>query len=112
VARPESVWRWLRSGHWRKGPPIVSLLMRAATVSGGRDLAAAREAADLLITPDVGGVEIRDWEDYDPAVTAGYKATVEALARLTVPVTELRRRREAAAEPVEATPIEEAPAEP
>ena len=47
VARPESAWRWIRSGEWRKGPPIVSLLMRAATVSTGRDLAAAREATDV-----------------------------------------------------------------
>ncbi|MES2894402.1 MAG: patatin-like phospholipase family protein [Pseudomonadota bacterium] len=92
VARPASVWRWLWSGDWRKGPPIVSLLMRAATVSTGRDLAAAREATDVLITPDVTGVEIRDWSAYDPAVAAGYKATLEALDKLTLPVTELRQR--------------------
>ena len=42
VARPASVWRWIWSGEWRRGPPIVSLLMRAATVSTGRDLIAAR----------------------------------------------------------------------
>lgn len=93
VARPESVWRWIRSGQWRKGPPIVSLLMRAATVSTGRDLAAAREATDVLITPDVTGVEIRDWSAYDPAVEAGYAATLEALDKLSRPVSELRRRR-------------------
>ncbi|KQW71341.1 cyclic nucleotide-binding protein [Phenylobacterium sp. Root77] len=92
VARPESVWRWIRSGQWRKGPPIVSLLMRAATVSTGRDLAAAREATDVLITPDLTGVEIRDWSAYAPAVEAGYRATIEALDKLTRPVTELRRR--------------------
>lgn len=92
VARPESVWRWIRSGQWRKGPPIVSLLMRAATVSTGRDLAAAREATDVLITPDLTGVEIRDWSAYDPAVEAGYRATMEALNKLQAPVSELRRR--------------------
>ncbi|MFN3524423.1 MAG: patatin-like phospholipase family protein [Phenylobacterium sp.] len=92
VARPESVWRWLFSGQWRKGPPIVSLLMRAATVSTGRDLAAAREATDVLITPEVAGVEIRDWEAYDPAVQAGYQATLAALDALDRPVSELRRR--------------------
>lgn len=93
VARPESVWRWIRSGQWRKGPPIVSLLMRAATVSTGRDLALAREATDLLITPDVARVEIRDWEAYEPAVAAGYTATIAALDGLKRPATELRRRR-------------------
>ena len=91
VARPESVWRWIRSGHWRKGPPIVSLLMRAATVSSGRDLAAAREATDVLITPDLTGVEIRDWSAFDPAVDAGYRATIEVLDKLPRTVTELRR---------------------
>jgi NTE family protein len=92
VARPASIWRWIFSGQWRKGPPIVSLLMRAATVSSGRDLAAAREATDVLVSPDVSGVEIRDWSAYDPAVAAGYAATIEALDRLDGPVSELRRR--------------------
>lgn len=93
VARPTSVLNWIMSGQWRQGPPIVSLLMRAATVSSGRDLAAAREAADLLVTPDVTGVEIRDWEAYDPAVAAGYKAMVESLENSPVPVQQLRRRK-------------------
>jgi NTE family protein len=92
VARPSSVWRWIRSGQWRLGPPIVSLLMRSATVSTGRDLAAAREATDLLIQPDVSKIEIRDWRAYDRAVDAGYEATIQALDKLTRPVTELRRR--------------------
>lgn len=92
VARPSSVWRWIRSGQWRLGPPIVSLLMRTATVSTGRDLAAAREATDVLIQPDVSGIEIRDWEAYDAAVEAGYKATLSVLDKLTRPIPELRRR--------------------
>jgi len=92
VARPESVWRWILSGQWRKGPPIVSLLMRAATVSTGRDLTAAREATDLLVTPDVTGVEIRDWEAYEPAVRAGYESMLAALDKLNRPVPDLRRR--------------------
>ncbi len=92
VARPSSVWRWIWSGQWRKGPPIVSLLMRAATVSTSRDVAAAREATDLLVLPDVGKVEIRDFSAYDPAVAEGYRATIEALDRLTRPVQALRRR--------------------
>jgi len=92
VARPSSVWRWIRSGQWRLGPPIVSLLMRTATVSTGRDLAAAREVTDVLIQPDVSKIEIRDWGAYDEAVEAGYRATVAALDKITRPVPELRRR--------------------
>lgn len=92
VARPSSVYRWILSGAWRQGPPIVSLLMRAATVPTGRDLRAARESVDLLVTPDMTGVEIRDWEAYDPAVVAGYKAMTAAMDKLDGPVTDLRRR--------------------
>jgi len=92
VARPSSVWRWIRSGQWRLGPPIVSLLMRTATVSTGRDLAAAREVTDVLIQPDVSKIEIRDWGAYDEAVEAGYRATIAALDKTTRPIPELRRR--------------------
>jgi NTE family protein len=92
VARPSSIWRWIWSGQWRLGPPIVSLLMRSATVSTGRDLVAAREATDLLVQPDVSKIEIRDWAAYDVAVEAGYRATAEALGKLDRPVTALRRR--------------------
>ncbi|HWA61569.1 MAG TPA: patatin-like phospholipase family protein [Caulobacteraceae bacterium] len=92
IATPTSVWRWLLSGDWRRGPPIVSLLMRAATVTSGRDLAAAREATDVLILPPVDKVEIRDWKAYEPAVAAGRAAGLAALDRLKRPVTELRRR--------------------
>lgn len=66
--------------------------MRTATVSTGRDLAAAREATDVLIQPDVSGIEIRDWGAYDEAVEAGYRATLAALDRHTRPIPELRRR--------------------
>ena len=92
VARPSSVWRWFLSGQWRKGPPIVSLLLRTATVSTGRDMIASREATDLLVLPKMDGVEIRDWEAYDEAVDAGQAAMHAALAELSRPVTELRRR--------------------
>jgi NTE family protein len=100
VARPDTVWRWIFSGQWRKGPPIVSLLLRTATVSTARDIAANREASDVLVLPQMDDVEIRDWDAYDPAVSAGRLATEAALARLTRPVVEMRRRaRLADAEP-------------
>ena len=92
VARPSSVWRWILSGEWRKGPPIVSLLLRAATVTGGRDLAASRLATDVLVAPKVENIEIRDWKAYDPAKLAGHEALVAALAALSRPITDLRRR--------------------
>ena len=92
VDRPTSLWRWFWSGEWRKGPPIVALLMRAATVSTGRDLAASREASDVLITPKLNEIDIRDWKAFEPAVAAGRAAAALALDSLGKPVTELRRR--------------------
>ena len=93
VARPASVWRWIWSGQWRNGPPIVSLLMRAATVSTSRDLTAARSATDVLVMPEVSKVEIRDFNGaYAPAVAEGYRAMIEALDKLDRPVQALRRR--------------------
>jgi NTE family protein len=93
VARPASVWRWILSGDWRKGPPIVSLLMRAATVTSGRDVLANREATDVLVLPEMEAVEIRDWKAFDLASAAGHKAMTAALDKLSHPITDLRRRR-------------------
>ena len=92
VLRPPSIWRWLLSGEWRRGPPIVSLLIRSATVRAGSELAIAHQATDVLVQPDVDMIEIRDWKAFDPAVEAGYAATREVLDSLTRPVTDLRRR--------------------
>lgn len=95
VQRPKSPWRWLISGEWRKGPPIVGLLMRTATVSTGREITASRQATDLLILPQVDGVDLRDWRAYEPTIALGYKAGIAALDQLTGPVTDLRKRKRA-----------------
>lgn len=92
VVEPRSVWRWLISGEWRRGPPIVSVLMRAATVRGGAELILSHQAADVLIQPDVDAIEIRDWKAFEPGVSAGYQAACEVLDSLVHPVIDLRRR--------------------
>lgn len=89
---PESLWRWLVSGDWRRGPPIISLLMRAATMPTERGIAEARSASDVLILPMVDHIEIRDWKAYDQAVAAGLHAAAEALDKLDRRVVDLRRR--------------------
>jgi NTE family protein len=108
VEAPASPWRWLASGEWRRGPPIVSILMRTATVSTSHEQANSHDFADIVIAPELGPVEIRDWKAYEPAVDAGYRSTMDALAKLDRPVTELRRRatraeRKAAAPLIDAT---------
>jgi NTE family protein len=92
IEMPRSFARWVLSGGWRKGAPIVSLLLRSATVTATRDLIAARAAADLFIAPELDGVEIRDWRAFEPAVNAGYAAASQALNGLARPLTELRLR--------------------
>jgi len=91
VRAPDSVWRWLVSGEWRRGPPIVSVLIRAATIRGEPEVLAAREAADVLIEPDIEAIEIRDWKAYDRAVDSGYRGAMQVLDRLDRPVIDLRR---------------------
>jgi len=92
ILTPVSLWRWIISGEWRKGPRIAARRMRAATVTTGRDLTAGREATDVLITPKLDGVDIRDWKAFEPAVAAGRAAAGLVLDSLDRPVTELRRR--------------------
>ena len=90
LAMTPSLWAWFASGAWRRGAPIVSLLLRSATVTAARDQVLAREAADLFIAPAMQAIELRDWKAYGPAVAAGRAATEAALAGLTRPITDLR----------------------
>jgi NTE family protein len=94
VRPPPSVLRWLLSGEWRKGPPVVSLLIRAATVSGIRDQTALQSACDLLVTPSIEGVELRDWKAFEPAVSAGYACMTALLTAHPGPLGDLSRREE------------------
>lgn len=93
LENPPSWWRWFLSGEWRQGPPIVSILMRSATITTAAELETSRAATDLLIQPRLDGVEIRDFKAWDPAVVAGYEAAVEALRDLDGPITHLRARK-------------------
>jgi NTE family protein len=81
MLRP-SGWSWFTSGAWRRGPPIVSVLMRAATVGTAAAAAATRQALDVAIAPQVEGVELRDWKAYEPAVAAGYRAALAVADQL------------------------------
>ncbi len=97
LENPPSWWRWILSGAWKHGPPIVSILMRAATLSSEAERIQARAETDLLILPPSDGVDIRDWKAYEPGVAAGYEAARAALDSLNGPVETLHRRRRAGA---------------
>lgn len=92
IEHPPSIWRLIATGAWRRGPPIVSILMRSATLTTDADLESSRAATDLLIQPTPDGLDIRDWKGFEAGVDAGYDATCQALAGLDRPVTHLRRR--------------------
>jgi len=76
---PPGFMSWIWRHGFRSAPPIVSLLMRAAT--SRQELRPKESPADILITPPVAGVQLRDWKSYDLAVIDGYAATLGALDR-------------------------------
>lgn len=90
LQNPPSWWKWILSGAWKRGPPIVSVLMRSATLSTDAEMEQARAQADVLVLPDPGGADIRDWKVYDQPVAAGYDAMRAALADLPCPIEQLR----------------------
>ena len=91
IAVPKNLPAWIMGGAWRQGPPIVSILMRSATITSAADLALSRQATDLLIIPEPKGVEIRDWHAYNEAVECGYQACAHALGQLPMPVALMRK---------------------
>ena len=69
-----SLRRWFR-------PPIISVLMRAGTVTSEQQNQQQAADADLVVSPALGNIEIRDWKAFDAAVEIGYKYGREALAQ-------------------------------
>lgn len=100
LENPPSWWRWIASGAWKKGPPIVSILMRSATITTDADVEDSRAETDLLILPMPEGSDIRDWKVYEPVVEAGRVAAVEALTAMETPLARCRRRPVADAAPL------------
>ncbi len=74
--------RWFTSGAWLRGPPIVSILIRAATLPNLTSVAADRDDV-VEIVPRVENIGMQDWKAYDAAVDAGYRAAMAAADRLS-----------------------------
>jgi NTE family protein len=77
-------WRFL--GRRRKFPPIVAVLLRAATVSGDSLTKMAHAQADILFKPPLENVDLLDWQACDQAIETGYRHAVEKLEQLRKPV--------------------------
>ena len=76
-------WRFL--GRRRKFPPIVAVLLRAATVSGDSLTKTAYAHADILFKPPLDNVDLLDWQACDQAIEAGYRHAAEKLEQLRKP---------------------------
>lgn len=74
---PPGFFRWVWKHGFSAAPPIAGLLMRSATLSVNPT--AGRELVDVLVLPDLRDIELRDWEAYDDAVEAGYRAAQHAI---------------------------------
>ena len=85
LENPPSWWKWVLSGAWKAGPPIVSILMRSATITTDAEMDQSSAAADVLILPKIGGTDIRDWKAYDDPVAAGYRSVAVATAFKAMP---------------------------
>ena len=83
---PPGFFGWVIENGFRSAPPIAGLLMRAGTINVNP--AAGRELTDVIVTPPIEGVELRDWKAYDLAVEAGYTATLAALDAANPPLQE------------------------
>ena len=73
-------WRFL--GRRRRFPPIVAVLLRAATVSGDSLTKMAHAQADILFKPPLENVDLLDWQACDQAIETGYRHAVEKLEQL------------------------------
>jgi NTE family protein len=66
-------------------PGIVSILMRAGTVSSQLQTSIAKSQTTLLIEPALSQVPLLDWQSFDRAVEAGYRHTRKVLERADLP---------------------------
>jgi NTE family protein len=83
-ARPLNFWQWVARHGFSSPPPIAGLLMRSATIRN--DPTQGRNLADLMVLPDLPGIELRDWTAYEEAVEAGYAAAKAALETSEIPL--------------------------
>ena len=93
---PPGFFGWTAAHGFKAAPPIANLLMRAATISINPN--AHRGLTDILIAPELPGIELRDWRDYEAAVEGGYESMKQALSELKGPLAAIIRGNAAVAD--------------
>lgn len=72
-------WQLLWKRRAIQRPGLVSTLVRAAMVNSEGPSEHRRDRADLLITPPLEHIGMLDWKDWQRAIEAGYRHTMERL---------------------------------
>ncbi len=60
-------------------PPIIAILMRSGTVNGEAHSRKQSGRADLIIEPQLGSIEIRQWKCFEKTMEIGYNETMAQL---------------------------------
>lgn len=76
-----------------RNPPIISIMMRAGTVSSDVEIERQARNASLVIEPPLGDIDIHDWSAFDRAVSIGYEHTGKVLPESLDLLRRLRRAR-------------------
>jgi len=79
---PQSWRKMTAQPFWRRAlsPPVISLLVRAGTVSGVSEYKQQTKMAHVNLNPALGMTDILDWKAFDETVQLGYEYTIEQIA--------------------------------
>jgi NTE family protein len=83
VSERPSFWQFLRQS---RIPPIVDLLVRAATINSDALARTVRAQASILFQPPLETVNLLDWQACDRVIDIGYRHAIERLERLETSV--------------------------
>ena len=76
---------WMMGRGRHKMPNILKLLMRSALVASGIRSEANRRAADLLVQPELGTIDLLSFDRWQEAIEAGYESTKRVIEALPEP---------------------------
>lgn len=79
ITQRPSLWQFLRQS---KIPPIVDILVRAATINSDALARTVRAQARILFQPPLETVNLLDWQACDRAIDIGYRHAIDKLEQL------------------------------
>jgi NTE family protein len=77
---------WLLRNRRSAFPGIVSLLVRSGTVNSDTQHELSRSNVDVLVQPQLDGIDKFSFGALDAAIEHGYRATMQAIERLETPL--------------------------